>query len=84
MKITDFLVVDENGEEISADPHGNNLAFCCMKCGHPILAVALGNQRGSDEHTPHPAEDATPNISWTSGREPKSSTFTRCDIAPDN
>jgi hypothetical protein len=53
MKITDFLVMDTNGEEIEADPHGNNLAFCCMECGHPVVAVALENQRGSDEQ--HPA-----------------------------
>lgn len=53
MKITDFLVMDTNGEEIEADPHGNNIAFCCMACGYPVLAVALENQRGSDEE--HPA-----------------------------
>lgn len=46
--------MDTNGEEIKADAHGNNVAFCCMDCGHPILAIALENQRGSDEE--HPAE----------------------------
>ena len=53
MKITDFLVMDSEGNEVLADPHGNNLAFCCPTCGHPILAVALANQRGNDEA--HPA-----------------------------
>ena len=53
MKISDFLALDTNGSEIAADPHGNNLAFCCMTCGHPVLVVALDNQRGSDES--HPA-----------------------------
>ena len=53
MKITDFLVMDTDGREIQADPHGNNLAFCCMTCDHPVLAVALENQQGSDEG--HPA-----------------------------
>ena len=53
MKITGFLVVDSEGEKIKADAHGNNLAFCCKDCGHPILAVALENQRGSDKQ--HPA-----------------------------
>lgn len=53
MKITDFLIMDTNGIEICADPHGNNLAFSCPICGYPVLAVALENQRGSDEH--HPA-----------------------------
>ena len=54
MKITDFLVMDPLGEEIPADPHGNNIAFECVVCGHPVLAVALENQRGSDEK--HPAK----------------------------
>ena len=52
MKITDFLVMDTDGELIAADPHGNNIAFCCFKCGHPLLAVALEHQRGSDEDHP--------------------------------
>ena len=49
MKITNFLVMNADGNEIAADPHGNNIAFDCWKCGHPILAIALDNQRGSDE-----------------------------------
>lgn len=53
MKITGFLVMDADGEILDADAHGNNLAFCCTQCGHPVLAVALENQRGSDED--HPA-----------------------------
>ena len=54
MKITDFLVMDAYGSKVAADPHGNKLAFCCMRCGHPVLAVSLENQRGSDEA--HPAD----------------------------
>ena len=53
MEITDFLVFDGDGKEIRADAHGNNVAFNCFACGFPILAVALTNQRGSDED--HPA-----------------------------
>lgn len=53
MKITGFLVLDGDGRELPADPYGTNLAFCCLSCGHPLLAVALENQRGSDEQ--HPA-----------------------------
>ena len=53
MKITNFLVMDTDGDEIPADAHGNNVAFDCMACGHPILAISLANQRGSDEK--HPA-----------------------------
>ena len=52
MKITDFLVMDGDGIEIEADPFGNNLAFKCMDCGYPILAIALENQRGSSENSP--------------------------------
>ena len=52
MKITDFLVMDTNGLEVPADPHGNSLAFCCMVCGHPVLAVVHDHQRGSDEENP--------------------------------
>jgi transcription elongation factor Elf1 len=54
MTITDFLVMDGNGDEIHADPFGNNVAFECPNCGHPVLAIALDNQRGSDEE--HPAK----------------------------
>ncbi len=49
MKITDFYAMNDQGEEISADPHGNNIAISCSSCGHPILLTALPNQRGSDE-----------------------------------
>ena len=53
MRITDFLIMNSLGEQIEADPHGNNLAFKCELCDHPILAIALENHRGSDED--HPA-----------------------------
>lgn len=54
MKITDFLVMDGDGNEIEADPFGNNVAFACPNCSHPVLAIALDDQRGSDEE--HPTE----------------------------
>lgn len=53
MKITDFLTMDTDGNEIQADPYGNSVAFACGECGAPVLAVALENERGSDEA--HPA-----------------------------
>ena len=52
MKITDFYAMDGEGNEISADAHGNNIAINCLSCGHPILLTALANQRGSDEKYP--------------------------------
>jgi transcription elongation factor Elf1 len=54
MKITGYLVMDGGGTEVRADAFGNNVAFACAKCGHPVLATALENQRGSDEA--HPSE----------------------------
>jgi len=52
MKITDFLIMDGNGDEIEADAFGNNIAFSCADCGHPVLAIARENQRGSSEENP--------------------------------
>lgn len=54
MKITDFLVMNSHGDDIAGDPYGNNVAFSCHRCGHPVLAIALANRRGSDER--HPAK----------------------------
>ncbi|WP_230079426.1 hypothetical protein [Xanthomonas oryzae] len=53
MKIGNFRVMDTHGDRIAADAHGNNVAFCCFACGHRVVAVALENQRRSDEE--HPA-----------------------------
>ncbi len=52
MKITDFMVMDSDGKLIPADPFGNNLAFACQTCGHPVLAVSLEHQRGSSKDKP--------------------------------
>ena len=52
MKITGFLIMDHDGAQIPADAFGNNVAFSCFECGHPVLATALENQRGSDEEHP--------------------------------
>jgi hypothetical protein len=52
MKITNFLIMDDMGNVIEGDPFGNNLAFLCRSCSHPILAIARENQRGSSEDNP--------------------------------
>jgi transcription elongation factor Elf1 len=52
MKITDFLTMDMHGDLIQADAHGNNIAFNCFVCGHPVLATARDNQRGHDKEHP--------------------------------
>lgn len=54
MKIEDFCVRRDSGDgkKIAADPYGNNVAFECFQCGHPVLAIARENQRGSKESNP--------------------------------
>lgn len=54
MTITEFLVMDSSGNEIEADAHGDNIAFSCPACEHPVLSSTLDDQPGSDEE--HPAE----------------------------
>ncbi len=46
--------MDADGDEIPADAFGDYVAFRCYYCGHPVLAIASENQRGSDED--HPAK----------------------------
>jgi hypothetical protein len=46
-RVTDFRCVDENGEKVPCDAFGNNVAFTCCICEHPMLAVMLENGRGS-------------------------------------
>ncbi|OUS25554.1 hypothetical protein A9Q99_21085 [Gammaproteobacteria bacterium 45_16_T64] len=52
MKITGFIALDEEGSALLADAHGNNVAFNCLSCGHPILAIARDHQRGFSEASP--------------------------------
>jgi hypothetical protein len=51
-KITDFRCIDELGNEVPCDAFGNNVAVRCPRCGHPILAIALENQRGFSQDKP--------------------------------
>ena len=50
--ITGFTVVGEDGYPIASDPHGNNVAFRCMSCGAPVLAVVREHQRGASADNP--------------------------------
>ena len=52
--ITNFKCVRVEGQEVQCDAFGNNVALRCPGCGHPILAIARDNQRGSDGA--HPAQ----------------------------
>jgi transcription elongation factor Elf1 len=50
--ITNFHCVDEKAREIPCDAFGNNVAIQCPSCGHPVLAIARENQRGSSAQNP--------------------------------
>lgn len=50
--ITNFSTLGSDGKPIQADPFGNNVAFRCKVCSHPVLAIAMENQRGYSERNP--------------------------------
>ena len=52
MHITDFLTMNGDGDLIQADTNGNNIAFNCIACFHPILASSKHGVSGSDEEHP--------------------------------
>lgn len=52
MTVTDFVAEDEDGAAVNADAHGNNVAFACLDCGAPVLAIARQYQRGSASDRP--------------------------------
>lgn len=35
-----YIPKNSQAEPVAADFHGNNIAFICQNCGHPILAPA--------------------------------------------
>jgi DNA-directed RNA polymerase subunit RPC12/RpoP len=43
-RVTDFHMVNEAGDRVLCDAFGNNVAFNCPKCGHPMLAIILPEQ----------------------------------------
>jgi len=53
-RVTDFHCVNEQEEQVPCDAYGNNAAFKCPKCGHPMLAIVLPeqNRRGSTPDNP--------------------------------
>ena len=52
MTITGFVGVYSDGTEAKIDAQGNNVAFSCNKCGHPVLAIAREHQRGYSSNNP--------------------------------
>jgi len=52
MTVTGFIGVYSNGEKALIDAQGNNVAFNCNKCSHPVLAIAREHQRGTSSENP--------------------------------
>lgn len=50
--VTGFTCIGESGDPVPADAYGNNVAFCCAKCGAPVLAVIREHQRGAGPDNP--------------------------------
>jgi hypothetical protein len=48
MKVTNAVVLF-GGVATLTDSHGNNVAWCCPSCGHPVLFVCRDNQQGFNE-----------------------------------
>jgi len=51
-KVTKFVCFDREGHAVLCDSFGNNVAFACPACKHPILAIMREYQRGSSSHNP--------------------------------
>ena len=51
-KKQEYTVENCHGEPIAADPNGNNVAFICQNCGHPILAQVAKNESGHFQSYP--------------------------------
>ena len=52
-KLTNCTVKNSHDDLIAAHPFGNNIAFGCQFCWHPVLATDYDNFPGSDNE--HPA-----------------------------
>jgi DNA-directed RNA polymerase subunit RPC12/RpoP len=50
--VTNYRCIDERGERVLCDAFGNNVAFKCSDCGHPMLAIIRRYQRGSSREKP--------------------------------
>ena len=41
-----YTVKNSHGEAIAADQDGNNVAFICQNCGHPVLMSQYMHEEG--------------------------------------
>ena len=51
-KISDYRAQDESGYPVICVAYGNNVAFRCLGCGGPVLAIVREKQRGSSDSNP--------------------------------
>jgi hypothetical protein len=51
-RVSHLSCVDERDRPVPCDTFGNNVAFACPRCGHPMLAIAREHQRGSSPDNP--------------------------------
>ena len=55
-RVTDFGCIHESsGRQVLCDAYGNNVAFKCIDCGHPMLAIILPKQNRRGSTPEHPA-----------------------------
>lgn len=52
MDLSDFLILDQDGNQTPYDVHGPYLAFLCYYCDHPVLASSVVDEKGSDDAKP--------------------------------
>ena len=67
-KVTGFSAKTEAGDGVVCDAHGNNVAFQCIACDAPVLAVILENQRGFDSAHPTTCPECGAKF-WLSAQE---------------
>jgi hypothetical protein len=67
-RVTDFHLVNEFGERVLCDAFGNNVAFKCHDCGHPMLRIVLPKQNGRGSNPDNSRRLPTLRISRVGGR----------------
>lgn len=50
--VTGLRCIDRDRNPVLCDCFGNNVAFRCLSCGGPVLAIVRDNQRGSSKENP--------------------------------
>ena len=64
-RITGFNAQNESGTPVRSDAFGNNVAFECLGCSGPVLAIAREHQRGSSTSKPAKCPDCEQEF-WVS------------------